>query len=66
MTLLATDGLTAGQWFSCIGIALISIPLGASIRLIPLPKSLTEYGPLGAQTASSGNLLQEEGPTELP
>lgn len=40
-----TQALTVGQWFSCIGIGFLSLPVGLLIRLIPVPKSKAELKP---------------------
>jgi Ca2+-transporting ATPase len=50
-----TTGLTVGQWFSCLGIAAVTLPLGVLIRLIPIPKSKQEL-----QGSQPKFLLQEE------
>ena len=42
---ISTAGLTATQWFSCIGIAFLSLPFGFLIRMIPVPKTATDKKP---------------------
>ena len=40
-----TAGLTVDQWFSCLFLAFITIPVGFVIRLIPVPKMPSERKP---------------------
>jgi len=40
-----TEALDTVQWFSCLGMAFLTIPLGFLIRLIPVPKTKTELLP---------------------
>ena len=40
-----TYPLDVVQWFSCIGMAFLTIPLGFLIRLIPVPKTKVELRP---------------------
>jgi Ca2+-transporting ATPase len=55
----ATSPLPVGQWFSCIGIAAISLPLGAVIRMIPLPKAASERESDKANAHFASGLLEE-------
>lgn len=40
-----TAPLNAVQWFSCIGIAALSIPLSTLLRAIPIGKTASEMKP---------------------
>ncbi len=53
-----TSSLSIDKWFGCIGIASISLPLGAVVRMIPVPKAKQQLESDKSSTFTSG-LLEE-------
>lgn len=53
-----TSSLSIGKWFGCIGIAAISLPLGAVVRMIPMPKAKHQLESDKSSAFASG-LLEE-------
>jgi len=52
--LLETSHLTAGQWFACLGLGTISLPVGFLMRFLPMEEDEQTFFDSGAAVADAG------------
>mmetsp|Transcript_37030 Transcript_37030/g.57825 ORF Transcript_37030/g.57825 Transcript_37030/m.57825 type:complete len:1017 (+) Transcript_37030:126-3176(+) len=52
--LLETSHLTAGQWFACLGLGAISLPVGFLMRFLPMEEDEQTFFDSGAAVADAG------------